>query len=282
MAVERKILHYIYCYTNKINGHKYIGQTNNIKRRNREHYSNSYNEKSCSYESLFHKKVREYGWENFKLTILEKIKSNDQELINKKEISWIEKLGSFRGTGKGYNSDKGGSQAKECKVLTNEQLIEVKNKIKQGVCFSVIALEFSISISFISSINNGIYWKDENESYPLYQYYKTNEDYAELVHLLLNSDLSFRKIAEMLNIGESTVKKINYGTLRKGLYHEYPIRAFNPAKRRANSVKELLLKTALSKEEILNKVKISSEILNDINTGKTYYDKNLTYPLRNL
>ena len=26
-------MYYIYCYTNKINNHKYVGQTNNLKRR---------------------------------------------------------------------------------------------------------------------------------------------------------------------------------------------------------------------------------------------------------
>lgn len=32
-------MNYIYCYTNKINGHQYVGQTNNVERRKREHRS---------------------------------------------------------------------------------------------------------------------------------------------------------------------------------------------------------------------------------------------------
>ena len=28
--MEVDIMHYIYCYRNKINGHKYVGQTNNL------------------------------------------------------------------------------------------------------------------------------------------------------------------------------------------------------------------------------------------------------------
>lgn len=32
-------MYYIYCYENKQNGHKYVGQTNNIERRKREHRS---------------------------------------------------------------------------------------------------------------------------------------------------------------------------------------------------------------------------------------------------
>lgn len=37
---------YIYSYKNLINGHRYIGKTNNIERRKREHISNAYNSKS--------------------------------------------------------------------------------------------------------------------------------------------------------------------------------------------------------------------------------------------
>lgn len=32
-------MHYIYCYKNKINGHKYIGQTNNLGVRYSAHKS---------------------------------------------------------------------------------------------------------------------------------------------------------------------------------------------------------------------------------------------------
>ena len=34
-------MYYIYCYTNKINGHTYVGQTSDPVRRNREHESNA-------------------------------------------------------------------------------------------------------------------------------------------------------------------------------------------------------------------------------------------------
>lgn len=273
---------YIYCYTNKINQHKYVGQTNNIKRRNKEHKSSSYNVNSCSYDALFHKKIRQYGWENFELSILEILYTDDQTIVNEREIFWIEKLESFRGTGKGYNSDKGGSQKKESKVLTKEQLKEIKNKIKNGENFLDISLKYNISCSLISAINHGIYWSEKDEVYPLYKYYKDDSDYDELIQLLLDSDLSFKEIANHLNIGESTVKKINYGDLRKGLYPTYPIRKITPIKKKANKVKELLLTTNLSKKEIMQMVNVSDETIRCINLGKTHFDENLTYPLRSL
>lgn len=275
-------MYYIYCYTNKINNHKYVGQTNNLKRRNIEHHSSAFNKNSCSYNALFHKKIRQYGWENFELSVLEKIYEGDQSIVNEREIYWIDKLESFRGTGKGYNSDNGGSQKKECKVLTEQQLKEVKEKIKQGVSFLDISYKYSISTSFISAINHGVYWKDKNETYPLHKYYKDDEDYDELIELLLESELSFKKIADYLGISESTVKKINYGTLRNGLYPTYPIRKITPVKKKANEIKRLLLETDLTKKEIMEMVGVSDETVRCINLGKTHYDEKLTYPLRNL
>ena len=58
---RRNKMYYIYCYTNKTNNHKYVGQTNNLKRRIREHRSSANNPNSPCYNDLFHSKIREYG-----------------------------------------------------------------------------------------------------------------------------------------------------------------------------------------------------------------------------
>lgn len=51
-------MYYIYCYKNKLNGHKYVGQTNNVQRRIKEHRSAAFNENSDDYNNLFHSKIR--------------------------------------------------------------------------------------------------------------------------------------------------------------------------------------------------------------------------------
>ena len=271
---------YIYCYTNKINQHKYVGQTNNLKRRYNEHLSASYNENSISYNSLFHPKIREYGIDNFDFEILETIYSNDREDANKQEQYWIEKKESYCGTGKGYNRDAGGSISKESKILTDNQLAEVRKLIMQGECYEDISKQYNISISFISNLNNGVYFKDENLTYPLFKYYKDDTDYDELIELLTNSTLSFSEIAKILNIGESTIKKINVGTLRHGLYPNYPIRKLSSAEMKANEIKKLLLETKYDFDTIAKIVKVSDTTVGRINNGHTHYDENLNYPLR--
>lgn len=51
-------------------------------------------------------------------------------------------------------------------------------------------------------------------------------------------------------MGYSTVKKINAGTLRKGLYPTYPIRKKNVREIRADNIKQLLATTTLSNLKI--------------------------------
>lgn len=275
-------MYYIYCYTNKINNHKYVGQTNNLNRRIREHHSCAFNEKASSYNDLIHKKIREYGEDNFEITVIEKLYTEDICEVNKREQYWIEKENSYCGNGAGYNMDLGGGRKGYSSVLSEEELQLLKNWIKQGISYLEIEKNFSVSSSFISSINNGVYFYDESESYPLYKYYKADNDYDDLIELLLNSDLSLKKISEQLNMGYSTVKKINAGTLRKGLYPTYPIRTKSANEFRADKIKQLLLTTNKTNREIAKIVNSSEETVRRIKAGETFRDDKLSYPLSNL
>ena len=275
-------MYYIYCYTNKINQHKYVGQTNNYNRRIREHSSCAFNKNSSSYNDLIHKKIREYGEENFEITLIEKLYTDDIEEVNKREQYWIKEKNSYCGNGAGYNMDAGGGRKEHSKILSDEELKEVKKKIKEGISYYDIEKIYGISSGFISSINNGIYFFDENEEYPLYKYYKDDSDYDELIDLLLNSEYSLKKISEMLNMGYSTVKKINAGTLRKGLYPTYPIRKKSVNEMRADKIKKLLLTTNYSNLKIANIVNASEETVRRIKIGESFKDEKLSYPLSNL
>lgn len=272
-------MYYIYCYENKINQHKYVGQTNNFQRRVREHRSCAFNEKASSYNDLIHKKIREYGEENFTITILEKIYIEDIKEVNERESYWIEKLNSYCGNGLGYNMDLGGGRKAKSSILSSQQLEELKQDIKKGNPFYDIEQKYNVSASFISSINHGVYFYDEQEEYPLYKYYKDDNDYDELIDLLLNSTYSLSKISQILNIGYSTVKKINAGTLRKGLYPTYPIRKKAAGEMKADIIKQYLMTTEMLNSEIAQMVGVSEETVRRIKKGETYFDAKLSYPL---
>lgn len=275
-------MYYIYCYTNKINNHKYVGQTNNLNRRIREHHSCAFNEKSSSYNDLIHQKIRQYGENNFEITLLETIYTDDIKEVNKREQYWIKEKNSYCKYGAGYNMDLGGGRRGYSSVLSQEELQLLKDQIKEGKSYLEIEEHFSISSSFISSINNGIYFFDEKQKYPLHKYYKDDDDYNELIDLLLNSEYSLKKISEMLEIGYSTVKKINAGTLRKGLYPTYPIRKKSANEMRADKIKNLLMTTDLSNREIAKMVNSSEETVRRIKIGESFKDEKLSYPLKNL
>jgi group I intron endonuclease len=58
----------IYCYTNKITGKKYIGQTVHPRSRKSCHLHEAIKRNSRYY---FHRSIRKHGWENFEYEILE-------------------------------------------------------------------------------------------------------------------------------------------------------------------------------------------------------------------
>lgn len=273
-------MYYIYCYTNKINQHKYVGQTNNFNRRVREHRSCAFNEKASSYNDLIHKKIREYGEAAFEISLLEKLYTEDIQEVNEREKYWVKKLESHCSTGKGYNVSWGGDSREHARTWTKEEIQDMKQLIKDETPFLDITIKYGASASFISSLNHGIYYFDENEEYPLCKYYKEDKDYDELIELLLNSTYSLAEIARMLGLGYSTVKKINAGTLRKGLYPSYPIRKISANEQRANKIKELLLTTSFSNREIAEMVKASEETVRRIKVGECFYDEKLSYPLK--
>ena len=216
---------YIYSFINKINGHRYIGKTNNPERRLREHKSMAFNPKVIeTRDCLWYQKIREYGWENFDFEILEVATS---EIWAEREVFWIEYYNTYRGAG--YNMSPGGdlSRDDQC-ILTDvevqfiyDELLNTKMSQKD------IATEFSVSQTLISNINQGLRYFKEEYKYPLRKNYKKGlEEYSELIFLLKETKLPFREIAERLGMAESSVKKINYGKMHYDENMQYPIRPY--------------------------------------------------------
>lgn len=270
-------MNYIYCYTNKINGHKYVGKTNNLERRKIEHRSNANNPLSKEYNYLFHRKMREYGEENFIFSILQKLE--DSEDVNKAECFWIEQLKTFVGDNQGgYNLTRGGEEISSI-CLYEENIQEIKTAIKNKVPFNKIKQKYGISISYISAINHGMYYREDNETYPLCKYYKDKDEVSYIKELLINSSISMKELAKQLGISYSTIKKINSGSLWKDDKIDYPLRKVSSGKQRAIEIQKMLLSGA-SNEEIIAKTNVSTITVRRINNGESYKDNSLHYPLR--
>ena len=110
----------IYKITNKINGKVYIGQSNNIERRKREHFD--WNKTSKQYIDII---IRDLGQENFSFEVLEEC---SLEELTCKEKQYIQQYNSFYD---GYNKTKGG-QNEYCgnPKVTKEDVINIRTAYK--------------------------------------------------------------------------------------------------------------------------------------------------------
>lgn len=113
-----KVYGVIYLITNLVNGKKYVGQTRqSLKRRIIEHKRDSRKNK-IGVDAA----IRKYGWENFKVEIIEEC---TVEQLNERERFWIRELNSK--TPIGYNLTDGG---KGCNGFTKETLARMSAKRK--------------------------------------------------------------------------------------------------------------------------------------------------------
>lgn len=280
----------IYGYKNIISGRWYVGQTTlGIKERHRLHLSSSINKKASDYDSLFHKKIREYGKENFELVILEKVHSIGE--LDEREIFWIEEKRSYVKEN-GYNLTTGGQRRRGGNYLdaraaftTHEEIKSVMEEIKDlNNELTDLAEKHNVSLSLICSINTGVKYHKAGEKYPLRPLRrKVSTEVVESVIFLLRQGLSNLEISDKLELSDpNVVYRINYGLahVQEGL--EYPIRTSVPERvSKANEIKRLLVEQgSLTNKEISMIVGCDPSTVSNINYGKSYREEKLDYPLR--
>lgn len=101
----------IYKITSKHNGKVYIGQSNDIYRRWKSHWK----QVAKGDKDYIHNAMRKYGKENFEYEIIERC---NQDVINEREIYWIEYFDSYKN---GYNLTTGGEGVKGKKYSLEEK-----------------------------------------------------------------------------------------------------------------------------------------------------------------
>ena len=217
-------MYYIYCYTNKINDHKYIGQTSYPARRKSEHKYAAFTPSSEEYNLLFHKKLRQYGEENFSFEILEEINTNDLSLVDSRESYWIEKLSSHVKTGKGYNLTLGGQGLGRHKQISEEKIrLVIKLLADSQLTQKAIAEQVGLSQSTIININRGIGFQIPGVSYPVRLNGISDNVKQGIAYLLTNTKKTRQQIADEMGVSLSTVKRIKSGEIKVEGY-SFPIR----------------------------------------------------------
>ena len=121
---------------------------------------------------------------------------------------------------------------------TEKEAISFQKQTSYWNCLTVDGVEYYNKGEVRKNWNMN--WKygyySESEKYPLYKYYKEDE-IERAKDLLINTNMTMKDIAKELNLGYSTVKKLNYGTLRHDNNVEYPLRVVNAPLQRANRIK---------------------------------------------
>ena len=163
----------IYCYTNKINNKKYIGQTSKkLIDRHKQHLKESKNKNRKYYNIPFHKAIRKYGIKNFKLEILHFAQSKEE--LNYFEIFYIKYYNSYAKYELGYNVASGGHNGmKNIIGLLGDQNIKririgISRDTKYEVCDYVLSKiagedkkEFDKALDRASDAV--LYWLDERD-----------------------------------------------------------------------------------------------------------------------
>lgn len=268
----------IYKYENKINHKIYIGQTNNIERRHREHLNGH------SFQtSLIERAIQKYGIDNFNFEILE-ITSD----YNAREQYWIEYYKSYKPYG--YNICEGGGYLPNYQGENHPQSTiteEVARKIQQDLMnFSIpqiqIVKKYKTTIQTVEAIKSGHTWNYYNLSYPLRPSESELNDIKakKVIELLKNTSLSFKDIGKKVGWGNSQVSMINCGTNHPQQNESYPIRK-NP-KDYANKLDKCiqLLQDGKTNKEIAELLEVSAAWVSRVNTGATRKQENLSYPIR--
>ena len=218
-------MYYIYCYTNNLNGKKYIGQTNAIGRRRGEHKYAAFNPDAKDYNLLFHQKIRQYGLDNFTFEILEEIDTLDLNYVDEREQYWIKEKESFVKTGKGYNITLGGQQQARHKQINDNTILQVIDLLQHSdLTQKAIGEKFGIAESTMIKINRGEYLGQPNIQYPIRINRITDDIKQSIAFLLANSNTSQSAIAKQFGVSLSTVKRIQNGKIKVKGYNVYPLR----------------------------------------------------------
>ena len=285
------------------NGKRYIGMSNNIRKRLLAH-CRAINDVNDTLP--VHKAMRIH---NFEFELLEDCSGMTREELCERERYWIELYQTYKDKNKGYNLTPGGDGAalgcdNTSASLTNEELQAVYNDLIYNTNLYIyqIAAKYDISPEAISDINNGRRYYNDSFNYPLRKPPKPKVGKGTNNHLakfkdqkiiesiykdLEESKLTLHEIASKYNCSYLVISQINRGISYTTEGKEYPIRKQGQkniilTSKQIEEIRNLLISTEESQISIAKRYGVSKDVIRRINTGniEIYRDSKYTYPIR--
>ena len=290
------------------NGKYYIGMSNQIKTRIKEHINKDYKEHP---ELPISRAINKYGIQD--VEILEELPKDffDRKYLSDREKYWI-KFYNSNNKKYGYNISSGGDGAgfgwenssasltKEQVFLLYDLLIKSNKTYKQ-----IIEEDFNnkLTVPVIERINSGQTYFNPELDYPLRKkiiretgfnnknsfFYQKKDLFYQLVKdLQENEELKFQDLYKKYNITPSTLNAINNGKIIYDDRLTYPIRKNSKGKghkkifsqETLNNIKKDLQGETLSFIKIAEKYNTSSDMISKINKGVKQKQENWEYPIR--
>lgn len=279
----------IYAYI-KIDSNEivYIGRTNNLANRRRQHEQyEPFDSSKNNFNYPLSRGIRKYGANNYKCIIIEDNLTYEESL--ERERYWIAYYDTYRDPAK-YNLSPGGEYITD-PIYPDDAIENVRQLLKQQIPFQKIQEETGISISHISEINTGKRRPSDLYTYPINAMTcgrkLTQLEVLEIIDLLKQNQLTNQEIGIKYNIGEGAIASINKGRTYRQNNIEYPIRGrIAPTSRHKLSDEELhllindIINTTIPFAQLALKYHIGTTTVYNINTGKTRKQLQYTYPLR--
>lgn len=268
---------YVYKIENNINHKIYIGQTNNLERRIKEHR----HDKRMNHP--IYNAIHKYGWENFSVETL-----YFGEDYNTKEKEYI-KL--YRSNEKefGYNIQNGGQDSSgennPKSKLTQQQVDLLMKDLKEtNVEFDKLAKKYNVSIKTIRNVNTGIAWRKNDISYPIREPLicpSINHEKIKLIKKMLRDGFySIDYIARMFKVERYVILNINKGVTYYDENDEYPIRELGLTHDELDEIIKLLEDPSIPMKYIAKLYGRAVTQIYRINNGGSWYNPNIKYPIR--
>ena len=205
--------HSVYRFTNTRNGKSYIGYSNNVDRRYREHLLDAKNGSTLP----FHRALKKYGIRAFEFEILAEGLA-DATLAAQEEERLIV---AYKTNETGYNCNTGGitcvgakGESNGATKLKEEQAIAI---IQDPRSHREVAKEYDVHETTVSDIRKGKSWKHlDRSTAPSYTdpRKKINEEIAQAI---VDDPRSLRVVSKSFGINKTTVLEIRQGKYWKNL-----------------------------------------------------------------